>query len=340
MLRIGATMGVPKVLQDMGLDPSEVLLAGGFDPELFDNPDNVTSATARGRLLAHCAAKSECEHFGLLAGAQIGLQSLGLVGLLMKYSPDVETALGNLVRYFHLHAHGVVLSLQVQGSTARMAYQIKHRIPRGSNHVYDGAIAVLFNILRELCGKDWKATEFWSTHTEPEDTKPFRQFFGVRPHFNAEQNALVFNASWLTHPLQQVDAGVHELIQQQMDALAAQHSDNFPEQIRTVLYTAVLSGHANANQIASLFSMHPRTLHRRLQPYGIGYQQLLDETCFELAQQMLIDSNHQVSEIALILHYADARSFIRAFRRWSGITPARWRATQKQLRRTVTEQAR
>ena len=48
---------------------------------------------------------------------------------------------------------------------------------------------------------------------------------------------------------------------------------------------------------------------------------------------MLKDSHLAVSEIAMMLDYADARSFTRAFRRWRDATPARWRAVQKRLRR-------
>jgi AraC-like DNA-binding protein len=43
-----------------------------------------------------------------------------------------------------------------------------------------------------------------------------------------------------------------------------------------------------------------------------------------MARQMLNDSDIDVSEIAAMLHYADARSFTRAFRRWSNSMPARW----------------
>jgi AraC-like DNA-binding protein len=76
-----------------------------------------------------------------------------------------------------------------------------------------------------------------------------------------------------------------------------------------------------------------RTLNRCLNDHGIGYQELVDEILFEMAPQMLNDTGPPVSEIATMLHYADSRSLIRAFRRWSGATPARWRATQKTLRR-------
>ena len=106
MLRIGATMGVPSILQSLGTSPHEVLLAGGFEVGLFDDPDNMISYAARGRLMAYCASKSKCPQFGLLVGQCDGLKSLGLVGLLVKHSPDVRVALNNLIRYFHLHAHG------------------------------------------------------------------------------------------------------------------------------------------------------------------------------------------------------------------------------------------
>ena len=53
----------------------------------------------------------------------------------------------------------------------------------------------------------------------------------------------------------------------------------------------------------------------------------MDEGRFEIARQMLEDSEMPVSQIAAMLDYADASAFTRAFRRWSGTTPARWRAT-------------
>lgn len=177
--------------------------------------------------------------------------------------------------------------------------------------------------------------EVWSIHKEPSNIKPYQTFFGVRLLFNAEQSAIVFHSSWLMRTLPEVHSDIRLLVQKQIDALSVRHGDNLPEQVRSVLRTALLSGHASANQVAVLFSMHPRTLNRRLGDYGCGYQTLVDETRFEIAQQMLLESDLEISQLALMLHYADARSFIRAFRRWSGTTPARWRATQKQLHRVL-----
>ena len=97
-LRIGATIGVPDVLRTLGVDPSELLAEVGIDLGLFDNPNNQISYRARGRMMAHCATRTRCPHFGLLVGQRAGLSGFGVVGLLAKYSPDVESALHSLSR--------------------------------------------------------------------------------------------------------------------------------------------------------------------------------------------------------------------------------------------------
>jgi AraC-like DNA-binding protein len=70
-------------------------------------------------------------------------------------------------------------------------------------------------------------------------------------------------------------------------------------------------------------------LGRHLAGSGIGLRQLVDEGRFEIARQMLEDSAMDVSQIAGMLDYADASAFTRAFRRWSGTTPAQWRAQRR-----------
>ena len=74
--------------------------------------------------------------------------------------------------------------------------------------------------------------------------------------------------------------------------------------------------------------MHSRTLSRRLEAFGTSYQALLDEGRFEIARQMLADTELEVGQIAAALDYADASAFTRAFRRWSGTTPGQWRAAR------------
>jgi AraC-like DNA-binding protein len=186
------------------------------------------------------------------------------------------------------------------------------------------------NIMRELCGADWRPIEAWFAHRRPADVGPFRRFFRVPLRFDAEQFALVFPARYLNQRLPIVDDQLHRLLQRQIDVLEDSYRGDFPEQVRNVLRTALLAGHARADQVAGLFGMHSRTLNRRLNAFGISFRQLADESRFEIARQMLEGSAMEIGQIGELLDYAAPGVFTRAFRRWSGNTPAEWRAAHGQ----------
>ncbi len=325
MVRIGPILALPSVLRNLGADPKEVLAEAGFDLALFDDPDNPISVAARGHLLAYCAARTGCPHLGLLIVKQAGLNSLGLVGMLVKYSPDVGTALRDLVKFLHLHVCDAETRLETAGHLAILSYGTLQPGTEAATQIADGAIGIMYNIMRSLGGPGWKPLEIRFSHRKPDDVQPYRNFFHAPLVFNADRNAVVFAGDWLSHPMPLADPELHRLLMKQIAAIESRYADDFPAQVRSVLWPALLTGQARLDRIAALFSMHSRTLSRRLNDFGTSFQALLDEGRFEIARQMLEDPRMGVNQIAMTLDYADASAFTRAFRRWSGTTPAQWR---------------
>jgi AraC-like DNA-binding protein len=216
--------------------------------------------------------------------------------------------------------------MYVKGGSAMLTYEIHEPGVEAVDQVCDGAVAVMLNIMRELCGPDWRPTEARFAHRRPDDVGPFRRFFRVPLRFDAEQFGLLFSAAYLNRRLPEVDDDLRRLLQRQIDLLEDRYGDDFPERVRGMLRTALMTGHARADQVAAFFGIHTRTLNRRLNAFGMGFQQLLDETRFEIARQMLEDSAMHIGQIAAMLDFAAPSVFTRAFRRWSGTTPAEWRA--------------
>jgi AraC-like DNA-binding protein len=323
---VSGPAALPAVLRTLGSDPAAVLAEAGLDPTLFDDPENLIKLAALGRLVKLCVARTGCMHFGLLVGQQGGLHSLGLVGLLARLSPDVGTALHRLADCMHLHHGGTVTAVAVDGDAATLSYDIDQRYEDASDQIGDGALATLFNILRALCGPGWHAIEIRFAHRAPDDVHPFRAFFAADLRFDTGQNAIVFPGAWLQHSLPADDAELQRLLARQIALLETRHGDEFPEQVRSVLRAALMTGHAGADEIAALFSMHSRTLNRRLGAFHTSFRQLVDEGRFAIARELLECTELDVSGIAGALDYADASAFTRAFRRWSGTTPAAWRA--------------
>ncbi|MEZ5579625.1 MAG: AraC family transcriptional regulator [Candidatus Competibacteraceae bacterium] len=158
------------------------------------------SFTALGQSLEPVRGAEQLSHFGLLVGRQGGISSLGIVGLLSQHSPDVRTALRNFVLHLHLHDRGAVPTLEVQNETA-MGYTIYQKNVASTDQIYDGAMAIAFNLMKTLCGAKWQPSEVLFCHAEPVDREPYRAFFKVPLRFDAERTALVFPATWLGQPI-------------------------------------------------------------------------------------------------------------------------------------------
>ncbi len=323
---VAGPAAIPAVLRRLGHDPSAILLEAGLDPALFDDTRNLILLSGLGHLLGLCVTRTGCEEFGLLVGQRAGLHSLGLAGLLARYSPDVGTALQTLGEYMYLHHGGTLTAVKTEGDTATLSYAIHQPGVESTDQIGDGSLAVLFNILREMCGPDWRPTEVHLARGRPLCPEPYEAFFGARLRFGTGQNALLFSAMWLGRRLPEVDADLQRLLKRQVEEIEARHCDSFPDQVRGVLQAALLTRRASADEVAALFSMHSRTLNRRLNRFDTSFRELVDEGRYAIARQMLENTSLDVTGIASALGYADASAFTRAFRRWSGTTPGAWRA--------------
>ncbi len=327
-LRVAGAAEILPVLRDFGANPNEVLARAGITPNLFDDPGNLITYAARDRLFTECVAETGCPHFGLLVGQRMNLNSLGLIGMLMRTSPDVGTALRSLVEYLHLHSEGAVTTLQIDGEVAMLTYDALPPGLEASDQTGDGAVAMMLNVMDELCGPQFWPIEASFSHRKPHDIEVFNKLFRVPLYFDARYYALVFARTWLDVCPPGADVEIHRLLQDQTNMLVARQSLEFPQQVRNVLHSALLTGEASEEQVAALFSMSSRTLARRLEDFDTGFHEIADECRFNIARQMLSNTSISIGQISATLGYSRASSFIRAFRRWSGDTPARWRAAQ------------
>ena len=68
--------------------------------------------------------------------------------------------------------------------------------------------------------------------------------------------------------------------------------------------------------------MSNRTLKRRLAASGKSFRSVLDELRTETAMLLLRTGEFSMDEVAERLGFADASGFGKAFRRWTGVSPA------------------
>jgi AraC-like DNA-binding protein len=81
-------------------------------------------------------------------------------------------------------------------------------------------------------------------------------------------------------------------------------------------------GNLTADGVAAQFNMSNRTLRRRLQEEETSYQEILDDVRADLARHYLTKEKREIDEVAFLLGFSDPSAFTKAFRRWTGQTPA------------------
>ena len=329
-VRMAPLLVVPALLRELGVDPGPLIAEAGLDPALFADPDNIIPFADGGRFLALCASRTGCPHLGLLMGEQQGLSALGALGLMARHAPDLGTALRNIIQLLHVHDRGAVPALRVSGDRALLGYTIYQSEIPGTRQIYDAAVAICYRLLQELAGPGWEATEVCLCYPPPADIEPYRRIYRTRLSFGAECYGVAFAAACLDRPVAGADPVVYRQTLREISALLALDSGDLVSQIRRVLRRLLVGGAGQAEtslaEVSKLFSIHPRTLNRRLRDQGSSFKALIDALRYEMARQLLRDTGLPAAEIAAALDYAEPAAFNRAFRRWSGMAPLAWRA--------------
>ena len=329
--RVASTLALQPMLHEFGIDLAQVLAPTGLPDDLFNHPDNLIPFRQGSRLLGLCVDRTGCAHFGLLIGRHTPLEALGIVAELVKAAPNVRSALKLLSRYLTLSDGGGLATLSEDMRLASYGYSLYEPGVERAEVVYDIVLASIWNILRALCGSHWLPSEIRFMRRRPPDTRPYRSFLRAPLRFDCDQSAVVFDKAWLDVPLRSTDPHRLKSLVARARAIEAQATGELPAQVRRVLRRQLLSAGTSMRQVAEELAMHRRTLDRKLQLQGIGFQSLVDEVRYEVAGQLLRDTEMPIIAIAQSLHFADASVLTRAFRRWSGMTPSHWRVRSRTL---------
>lgn len=319
--------GLPKVLAKLGTDSGPLLRTCGLAAEDFEDWERTIAFDEIDSLLGLCVRTTRCPYFGLLLGDHIDLQALGLAGRLARNAVSVGAALQDLIGYFVLHDTGGTPSLAIHEATVSFSYGIHTPGVRNSEQVYDLTAVASRNILRQLCGPQWKPDIILLPRRRPADIHPYLEIFGAPLRFDATQCAVQFPVAWLEQPASDADPMLHSLLEECAAAALAHANPLLKVEVRRAIRLLLMNGGCSRAMVAARLGMPERTLGRRLHEAGTTFQALLDDGRADMAKQLLHDSRASIARISASMGYKGPTVFTRAFRRWTGMTPREYRAS-------------
>jgi len=323
--RIGVVVHLPDVLREFGVELRDALDAAGVPRDIFSDPGNIIDYALFQHLLATCEQLTGCDHIAFLAGQRTRLGDFGLAGRAARCGATAGEGLQRFVNYFNLHISATTVSLVNYGGFARLVYVITVRDLADAQHLQQGALAVAFNVLQDLFGRQWLPSVVTFATRAPPNLRPFHQFFRAPLRFDSDESAIFFERHWLDRPLPPVDPAFRAQVDTEVRERQVAMLKDFPATVRRAVRKQLIIGSIGMDGVAAMFGMHRRTLDRHLQKHGLRYSELVEGVEEEIARQLLRDTDMQVQRVAESLRYSSAANFATAFRRWTGMTPSEYR---------------
>jgi len=163
------------------------------------------------------------------------------------------------------------------------------------------------------------------------NVKAMERHFGCPIRCGCPRNAIVFRAADAERKFVTRNAELLALLAPQLEKELNEENteEDFIERVRLAIEQQLTGRRPTIEDIADALHMSSRTLQRRLQEEGSNFQRVLEEARHQLARRFLNNSVLELNEAAYLLGYEDGNSFVRAFRTWEGVPPARWREMQR-----------
>ncbi len=296
---------------------------GVSDAEPLDSDTRISHALAFDLFEAAVEVTGD-QAFGLHAAEQLRPGTLGTVDYLVRCSPTLGEALLRARRYQRL-IQDADLCLEACAGRASQRYALSGGLPLprpAAECVLAGAVVWA----RQLTGRALNPLEVRFAHKRPRDTTEQERLFQARLRFGTGENAVVFPAAVLDMPLVHADIALMRILEHHAQELLARLPavDSLRSRVRGLLAAELQRGKGRLDHIGALLHMSARTLRRRLRDEGTSASEVLDEMRRDLAVGYL-RQDVSVGEIAFTLGFSDGSAFHKAFRRWTGQSPAQYR---------------
>jgi AraC-like DNA-binding protein len=316
--------GLPR----LELAADRICAAAGVAPGVADDPDARVPLADLHALWEAILAERPRPDLALVAPAPYAPSDYGLLGFVCATAATLAEAMRHVVRHSRLWTDAPRMTLDDRGVLV-LDYAPPLPDRPGLRLATEAAVIELVHGARAISGRaDLVPRAVEIAHPAPSDVTAHARLLGVPPRFGAGRTALVLDPALLAAPLPRADAPLGAFLDGLARAAMVRRGEpsELLASVRAAIGDALPRGVPGIAAIARQMATSERTLRRRLERERASFRALIDATRAELAKAYLADRRLPLCEVAFLLGYAEQSAFHRAFKRWTGQTPAAWRA--------------
>jgi len=316
----------------LGLETEPILASMGVRSTELQHPDAMVPYAALPQIWEALVQRFPGRPLGLEYSRTIPVSALGVVGYAIMRAENLGQALDLYIRFCRLIDPFMTIHLERLGEVCRFSIVHEPSVEQLAEPL-EMMTAAFYRVARELNPGAGPPLELCFRHPQRHDAQTYRAHFaGSLPTFEAGYTGAAFEVGVLALPIAAADSRLSAYLERYasvlMDNLRAPPvEDAFDVQVRAVVDRLLLHGGADPASVAKALRTSVRSLQRSLHALGTSFSAQLDIVRRTRALAMLAGRRSSIAEIAFALGYTDPRAFYRAFRRWTGSTPAEYRGS-------------
>lgn len=324
-MRAAALSNYIAVARDVGLNPYKLLRGEGVDVNSLANPDTRLPAEKVMSLLETSARLSSRADFALRIAESRRIKDFGAISLLISHQPTLRDVLSTLTRYLNSLNEALAMHVVDNGELAIVKEELVVDVPGPKTQCVELVVGVMYGLLKDLLGDDWRPLSVHFTHAAPADLSTHRRFLKGNLEFESSFNGVVLSVADLQKPNRAGDPALAQYAQHYLDTMHPDSPKSVINEVRKTVYLLLPLGTASIERVARTLGLHERTLQRRLAAEGYEFTALVKEARRDLALRYITDKRHSITRISETLGYGQISSFTRWFSVEFGVSPAEWR---------------
>ena len=153
------------------------------------------------------------------------------------------------------------------------------------------------------------------------------QFLARPVEFSQPTCFVAFDSAYLNFELPQRNPFLHQALTRHVETLLRklQVRRKVSQQVRKILEKQLSREDLDIVIVAEQMAMSRQTLYRKLKQEEVSFQELVEDVRRIKALGYLNVGKYSLSEIAFLLGFSEQSAFSRAFKRWTGKSPAQYR---------------
>lgn len=308
-----------------GIDIEQLLQLSGLDPALLQQPDAILSREQFIRLIQQVMIQTEDEFIGLAQNTKSRPGTFSMMAHAVINCSNLEKAIQRSCQFYELFN----LPTRATLTPFRGDAMLMMEIPREAEFrevIIEGLVFVWLRFLSWLIGRNIPLRHIALDYPRQPD-QAYEMLFQCQVLFSQPQNAIVFPLEYLRMPLAQTPLSLSRFLRDSIGQLIDGNvaSVGLEAQIRSIISKEFGNNFPDFSVICQRLNMTPQTLRRRLKDTDTSYQEIKDSIRKDAAVYYLAKDELSIDEIALLMGFSEASSFHRAFKKWTGKTPASYR---------------